>query len=185
MVVCDGCFVQYECAKAAFDLVERTWAFVLYTQFYRYPITTAAQKFWLKTIADGRYVFAPDGFMESCFRKHLCRCGDGQACRLSVSSWASGHGAVIQGWVSIVTSTLIAPTDVIKVNQSVVVDGLEVNQLTPGTEAPAEMSTATYPSTRHFLGRAAMARCTTYIHYEVLNSWCTCMGEIYWWTVVS
>ena len=92
-------------------------------------------------------VFAPDGFMEKVASENIyAGAAMGRRAVYQFSAERPGQqGAVDAGLGKStygITSTLIAPTDVIKVNQSVVVDGLEVQfQLTPGTEAPAEMNT--------------------------------------------
>jgi alkyl sulfatase BDS1-like metallo-beta-lactamase superfamily hydrolase len=142
-----------ECAKAAFDLVEKNLGVrPIYAISYSHTHTDhySGAKIFVteEQIADGSVrVFAPDGFMEKVASENIyVGAAMGRRAVYQFSAERPGqYGAVDSGLGKSIygqTSTLIAPTDVIKVNQSVVVDGLEVQfQLTPGTEAPAEMNT--------------------------------------------
>ena len=142
-----------ECAKAALDLVEKNLGVrpiyaVSYSHTHSDHYSGVKMFVTEEQVANGSVrVFAPDGFMEKVASENIyAGAAMGRRAVYQFSAERPGQqGAVDAGLGKStygITSTLIAPTDVIKVNQSVVVDGLEVQfQLTPGTEAPAEMNT--------------------------------------------
>lgn len=142
-----------ECAKAALDLVEKNLGkrpiyAISYSHTHGDHYGGAKVFATEEQVANGSVrVFAPDGFMEYVASENIyLGAAMGRRATYQFSGSApgmfagvdSGLGKSIYG----LTTTLLAPSDVIKENQSVVVDGLEVQfQLTPGTEAPAEMNT--------------------------------------------
>ena len=142
-----------ECAKAALDLVEKNLGVrpiyaISYSHTHSDHYSGVKMFVTEEQVANGSVrVFAPDGFMEKVASENIyAGAAMGRRAVYQFSAERPGQqGAVDAGLGKStygITSTLIAPTDVIKVNQSVVVDGLEVQfQLTPGTEAPAEMNT--------------------------------------------
>ncbi|MGI6634226.1 MAG: alkyl/aryl-sulfatase [Christensenellales bacterium] len=142
-----------ECAKAALDLVEKNLGkrpiyAISYSHTHSDHYGGAKVFATEEEVANGTVrVFAPDGFMEYVASENIyLGAAMGRRAVFQFAGESPGmHDAVDAGLGKSIyglTTTLLAPTDVIKENQSVVVDGLEVQfQLTPGTEAPAEMNT--------------------------------------------
>ncbi|NLX12961.1 MAG: MBL fold metallo-hydrolase, partial [Phycisphaerales bacterium] len=152
-----------ECAKAALDLVEKNLGkrpiyAISYSHTHADHYGGAKVFATEQQVVDGSVrVFAPEGFMEYVASENIyVGAAMGRRAIFQFSGEEpgmyagvdSGLGKSIYG----ITTTLLAPSDVIKENQSVVVDGLEVQfQLTPGTEAPAEMNTY-IPKYKTFFG---------------------------------
>lgn len=93
-------------------------------------------------------IYAPDGFLENAAKENVYvgnAMGRRNTYHIAVGLKAGTKGVVDAGLGKQgngVSITLIPPTDVITENQTVNIDGLEVQfQLTPGTEAPSEMNT--------------------------------------------
>lgn len=142
-----------ECAKAALDLVEKNLGkrpiyAISYSHTHGDHYGGAKVFATEEQVANGTVrVFAPEGFMEYVASENIyLGAAMGRRATYQFSGNAPGMSAGVDSGLgkSIygLTTSLLAPSDVIKENQSVVVDGLEVQfQLTPGTEAPAEMNT--------------------------------------------
>ena len=142
-----------ECAKAAKDLVEKNLGVrpvyaISYSHTHGDHYAGAKMFATEQQVADGSVrIFAPEGFMEKVASENiLLGAAMGRRATYQFSDDSpSIYGALDAGLGKSIygrTTTLLAPSDVIKFNQSVVVDGLEVQfQLTPGTEAPVEMNT--------------------------------------------
>lgn len=92
-------------------------------------------------------IYVPQGFDEECIKEYIFagkamdRRNDYQFGRMV----GSGEKGVVSGGLGIDhpkgTASFITPTNYISKNQTIFIDGLEVEfQLTPGTEAPAEMN---------------------------------------------
>ncbi len=124
-------------------------------------------------IASGKtMVLAPEGFLEHAVNENLY-CGRAMERRAQyqygaiMSPEITGRLAIGIGLgQSVGTVGLLAPTYEIRSNETIVIDGLEIQfQLTPGTEAPAEMN-AWFPKYR---GPWLAENCTGTMH-NILSS---------------
>lgn len=119
-------------------------------------------------IASGKVlVLAPEGFLEHAVSENIYA-GPAMGRRAQYQYGAlmepgeKGRMAIGIGLgQSVGTVGLLAPTYEIKTNETIVIDGLEINfQLTPGTEAPAEMN-AYFPK---YKGLWLAENCTGTMH---------------------
>ncbi|MCR5107106.1 MAG: MBL fold metallo-hydrolase [Lachnospiraceae bacterium] len=112
-------------------------------------------------------VIAPDGFLEHAVSENIyCGSAMGRRAQYQYGTLlkAGTHGKMAMGiglGQSLGTRGLLPPTYDVKENETITIDGLEIQfQLTPGTEAPAEMN-AYFPKYR---GLWLAENCTGTMH---------------------
>jgi len=146
--------VSVETAKAAFDLVkthvgEKPVVAVIYSHSHADHYGGVGGIVSAADLAEGRVkIIAPEGFMEEVVSENIIA-GTAMSRRarfqFGVTLDRGPNGEVTSGLgpaLSRGTRSLIAPTDLIDhTGQEMTIDGITVTfQITPGTEAPAEMN---------------------------------------------